>query len=108
MYKSEQRIGKLFFVFSTITVIISSLGLFGLATFTATSRIKEIGIRKVMGASVNQIMILLSKDFIRLIIIAIIVAIPIAYIAMENWLENFAYHTPMEWTVFAFAGVCRF
>ena len=108
MYKNEQRIGKLFFVFSTITVIISSLGLFGLATFTATSRIKEIGIRKVMGASVNQIIILLSKDFIRLIIIAIIVAIPIAYIAMENWLENFAYHTPMEWTVFAFAGCLSF
>jgi putative ABC transport system permease protein len=104
MYKTEQRTGKLFTVFSIIAIFVSCLGLFGLATFTAEQRIKEIGIRKVMGASVNEIVALLSKDFLKLIVVSLFIAVPCSYFGMQNWLHDFAYHIPIDWTVFAWAG----
>lgn len=104
MYNNEQRLGKLFTGFSAIAICISCLGLFGLATFTAAQRVKEIGIRKVMGASINQIIILLSKDFLWLVIIAFVIAAPISWYIMEKWLADFAYRTPMVWSVFVITG----
>ena len=90
-YKTDQRAGTLFNVFAGIAIFISCLGLFGLATYTAQVKVKEIGIRKVLGASVNGIVQLISKDFLKLVIIAIIIAIPVAWWAMSKWLEGFAY-----------------
>ena len=104
MYKTEQRTGRLFTAFSVVAIFISCLGLFGLATFTAAQRIKEIGIRKVMGASVNEIVVLLSKDFLKLIVMALVIAVPASYFGMQNWLQDFAYRIPIDWTVFVVAG----
>jgi ABC-type antimicrobial peptide transport system permease subunit len=104
-YKSDQRAGVLFKVFAGIAILISCLGLFGLATYTAEVKRKEIGIRKVLGSSVSGIVQLISKDFIRLVIIAIIIAIPVGWWAMNNWLQSFAYRIDISWWVFAIAGV---
>jgi putative ABC transport system permease protein len=79
--------------------------LFGLAAFTAERRQKEIGIRKVLGASVKGVITLLSKDFIQLVLIAIVIAVPIAWYAMDKWLQNFAYHVGITWWMFALAGL---
>jgi ABC-type antimicrobial peptide transport system permease subunit len=105
MYKSEQRMSQLFMIFSIITIVISCLGLFGLATFAGIQRMKEIGIRKVMGASVSQIVLLLSKDFLKLVIVALMVATPVSYYAMQSWLQHFAYHGAIHWNTFAIAAV---
>ncbi|WP_234736846.1 ABC transporter permease [Tellurirhabdus bombi] len=105
MYKSEQRTGKLFNFFAGITILVSCLGLFGLATFTAQQRTKEIGIRKVLGASVTGIVALLSKDFLKLVLIGIVIASPIAWWMMNQWLADFAYKIDVEWWVFVLAGV---
>jgi putative ABC transport system permease protein len=105
MYRSEQRIGKIFISFAILAIFIACLGLFGLATFTAEQRTKEIGIRKVMGASVTQIVQLLSKDLLRLVILGIIVASPIAYYFMNKWLQDFAYQVEISWWIFALAGL---
>lgn len=80
------------------------MGLFGLATFTAEQRIKEIGVRKVLGASVSQIVTLLSKDFMKLVIVSIVVSSPIAYYIMSKWLQGFAYRIDIQWWVFIMAG----
>ena len=104
-YQAEQRIGKLFSIFATLTIIISCLGLFGLAMFTAQQRTKEIGVRKVLGASVMGIVVLLSKDFVRLILIAILIVSPIAWFAMNQWLQDFAYRVEISWWIFALAGL---
>ena len=104
MYKTEQRTGKLFTAFSVVAIFISCLGLFGLATFTAQQRVKEIGIRKVMGASVDEIVTLLSMDFLKLIVVSLLIAIPTSYFGMQNWLNDFAYRIPIDWTVFVVAG----
>lgn len=104
MYRSEQRTGKVFAGFSIVAIIISCLGLFGLATFTASQRTKEIGIRKVLGATVNQIVVLLSKDFLRLVLIAFMISIPFAWLGMQTWLQGFEYKVSMDWTVFTLAG----
>jgi putative ABC transport system permease protein len=104
MYRSEQRTGKVFAGFSIVAIIISCLGLFGLATFTASQRTKEIGLRKVLGATANQIVMLLSKDFLRLVLIAFMISIPFALFGMQTWLQGFAYKVSMDWTVFALAG----
>ena len=104
LYRSEERIGALFRFFAGVAIVISCLGLFGLATFTAEQRTKEIGIRKVLGASVTSIVALLSKDFLKLVLIAIIVATPIAWYAMNEWLADFAYKIDISWWVFALAG----
>ncbi len=93
LYQAEQRLARVFGLFTTLAVLIACLGLFGLAAFTAEQRTKEIGIRKVLGATVAGIVVLLSKDFIRLIVVAFVAAVPLAYVVMNRWLlETFAYH----------------
>ncbi len=104
-YKFDQRAGTLFKVFSGIAIFISCLGLFGLATYTAQVKTKEIGIRKVLGASVSGIVQLISKDFLKLVIIAIIISTPVAWWAMNKWLQGFAYRVNITWWVFALAGI---
>ncbi|MBZ4191465.1 ABC transporter permease [Niabella beijingensis] len=103
-YRAAQRTGTLFNVFAGIAIFISCLGLFGLATYTAQRKVKEIGIRKVLGASVPGIVGLLSAGFLKLILVAVVLAVPISHIWMQRWLQNFAYVTPLSWTVFAVAA----
>ena len=105
LYRSEQRQGTLFTTFSCIAIFIACLGLLGLSAFAITQRIKEIGIRKVLGASVGGIVGLLSKDFLKLVAIAAIIAFPIAWYAMHNWLGDFAYRISIQWWVFLVAGI---
>jgi predicted permease len=104
-FKSEQLIGKLSQLFAILAILISCLGLFGLAAYTAEQRSKEIGIRKVLGASVSGLVKLLSKDFLKLIGISILISIPIAWYAMDNWLQDYAYRIEISWWVFIIAGV---
>ena len=104
LYKADIKTSQLILIFSVIAVIICALGLFGLAAFTAERRIKEIGIRKVLGASVQQITTLLSKDFVLLVAIAIVIASPIAWWIMNKWLQDFAYRINIGWKIFAMAG----
>ncbi|WP_343672761.1 ABC transporter permease [Chitinophaga sp.] len=104
LYISEQRMGKLFNIFSLFSILISCLGLFGLAAFTAQRRIKEISIRKVFGASEVNIVAMLSKDFLKLVGIALLVGFPIAGWIMSHWLDNFVYRTRLNWWIFAIAG----
>ncbi|HEY2726995.1 MAG TPA: FtsX-like permease family protein, partial [Parafilimonas sp.] len=103
-FQDEQRTGTLAALFAGLTIFISCLGLFGLATYMAENRIKEIGVRKVLGASVMNITTLLSKDFLMLVIISLIVASPIAWLAMNSWLKNYTYRINVEWWVFVLAG----
>ena len=103
-YESEYRFGKVFLVFSLLTIVIASIGLLGLASFSTEQRIKEIGVRKVLGASVPGIVGLLSREFIKLILIANIFAWPLAWYVMSRWLENFAYRVEIGWWVFGLAG----
>jgi putative ABC transport system permease protein len=96
-YKAEQQFNTFFRFFSGLAIFIACLGLFGLSAFMATQRTKEIGIRKVLGASVSNILTLLSRDFIKLIIFASILAIPLAYWVIQKWLENYAFHFELSW-----------
>ena len=105
MYRAEQRIGTIALTFAVLAILIACLGLFGLAAFMAEQRIKEIGVRKVLGASVFSIVGLLSKDFLKLVLIAIVIASPIAWWAMNQWLKDFAYKIDIEWWMFALAGL---
>ncbi len=105
MYDAEQRLGKIFGVFATLTIVVACLGLFGLAAYTAENRIKEVGIRKVLGASVGQIVFLLSRDMGKLVIIAFIFGAPLAWYAMNNWLQGFEYRTNIGWTIFAMTAL---
>jgi putative ABC transport system permease protein len=104
-YKSDQRFGRLFLYFSGLAILISCLGLLGLSVYSFTIRRKEIGIRKVIGASVLQIIKLLTWDFVKLVLIAFLIAAPIGWLLMNRWLENFAYHIPTSTWVFLVAGV---
>lgn len=104
LYKSEEVVSKLSNYFALLAILISCLGLFGLATFTASQRIKEIGVRKVIGATVPDIVALLSGNFLKLVLISIVVAFPVAWYAMKGWLQNFAYKIELEWWMFALAG----
>lgn len=104
-YQSEARTGKLIEASTFLAVLIACLGLFGLATFTAEQRTKEIGVRKVLGASVANITALLSKDFLKLILIAIIIASPIAWYIMNQWLQNFEFKIKIQWWMFALTGL---
>lgn len=104
-YRAEERFGKLFLNFAFLAIFISCLGLFGLSSYSTIQRTKEIGIRKVLGASVNGIVHLLSKDFIRLVIIAFVIAAPLSWILMHKWLEDFAYRINISWWIFLAAGV---
>jgi putative ABC transport system permease protein len=105
MYTSEQRVGKIAIIFSTLAIFIACLGLFGLATFIAEQRTREIGIRKVLGASVQGIVGLLSKDFVKLVVISFVIAAPVSWWAMNHWLNNFVYRIPLEWWIIALAGL---
>ncbi|WP_407522395.1 ABC transporter permease [Lacibacter sp. MH-610] len=104
MYRAEQRVGKVALSFSLLAIFIACLGLFGLAAYMAEQRTKEIGVRKVLGASVGSITTLLSRDFIKLVGIASLVAFPVAWWAMYQWLQDFAYRVTISWWVFALAG----
>ena len=97
--------GKVFGLFSFLAILIACFGLLGLSAYNVLQRTKEIGIRKVMGASVNSILVLLSKDFLKLVFIALLVAVPIGWYIMNNWLEDFAYRINLNWWVFAVAGI---
>ncbi|HVW97711.1 MAG TPA: ABC transporter permease [Mucilaginibacter sp.] len=104
LYKSEQREGTLFNYFAAIAIMISCLGLLGLAAFTAQVRTREIGVRKVLGASIGRIVALLAQDFIKLVFIAVLIACPVAWLAMHKWLQAFAYRINLSWWVFVAAG----
>jgi putative ABC transport system permease protein len=104
LYDSEQKQGTLFTVFACIAIFIACMGLFGLSAFAIIQRIKEIGIRKVLGASAGNIVTLLSKDFLKLIAIAAVIAFPVAWYAMKHWLQDFAYRVDIAWWVFILAG----
>ena len=104
-YEADEQLGEVFGYFALLAVVIACLGLFGLASFTAEQRTKEIGIRKVLGASVAGIVLLLSKDFARLMGLALVLAAPLAYVLMTRWLESFAYRVDLSWQIFLGAGV---
>jgi putative ABC transport system permease protein len=105
LFKTESLIGRLASVFAVLAIIISCLGLFGLSAFTAERRTKEIGIRKVLGASITGLAQLLSKEFIRLVIIACFIAFPFAWLMMNNWLQDYEYRIQIDWTIFIAAGL---
>jgi putative ABC transport system permease protein len=103
-YRTEQRVGKIFIVFTSLAIIIACLGLFGLAAYAAEQRTKEIGIRKILGASIASIAGMLSFDFIKLVFIAILISLPAGWFLMNKWLQDFAYRVNIQWWVFAVAG----
>jgi putative ABC transport system permease protein len=103
-FNDEERIGKLASFFSILAIFISCLGLFGMATFMAEQRIKEIGVRKVLGATIFNLWGLLSKDFVVLVIISLLIATPLSYYFMSNWLQHYEYHSEISWWIFAAAG----
>ncbi|HLF62541.1 MAG TPA: ABC transporter permease [Saprospiraceae bacterium] len=105
LYEAEQRQGRVFIGFAILAIFIACLGLFGLAAFVAQQRVKEIGVRKVLGASTASIIGLMSRDFLRLVIIALVLASPLAWWFMHQWLDNFAYRINISWWIFAAAGV---
>jgi ABC-type antimicrobial peptide transport system permease subunit len=104
-YKAEERLFTLFKIFSGLAMFISCLGLWGLATFAAQSRTKEIGIRKVLGASVNRIVVLLSKDFLLLVVAAMVIATPLAWYGMNQWLQNYAFRINISWWIIGLTGI---
>src|SRR5204862_3028384 len=105
MFFNEILVSKVSGVFAALAIIISCLGLFGLAAYTAERRTKEIGVRKVLGASVSGIAALLSKDFIKLVGVSCLIAFPIAWVAMNNWLDNYQYRIDISWWIFLAAGL---
>jgi putative ABC transport system permease protein len=105
IYKTELLQSNLLSIFTFISLFITSIGLLGMSLLISQQRIKEIGIRKVNGAKVSEIMTLLNKNFIKWVLIAFIIACPIAYVAMNKWLESFAYKTTLSWWIFALAGI---
>jgi ABC-type antimicrobial peptide transport system permease subunit len=104
-FSTEERIARLVSVFAGLAVMISCLGLFGLASFTAEQRTKEIGIRKVLGASVPNLLALLSKDFVLLVVISCLVSIPLAWYLLSNWLLAYEYRTEISWWIFAVSAL---
>lgn len=105
LYQSEQRQGSIFTIFSCIAIFIACLGLLGLSAFAITQRIKEIGIRKVLGASVTEIVKVLSMSFLKLVLLAAVIALPIAWLTMNKWLQDFAYRIHIQWWVLLMAGI---
>jgi ABC-type antimicrobial peptide transport system permease subunit len=104
-FADERRTGTLAGLFAGLTIFISCLGLFGLATYTAENRIKEIGVRKVLGASVPGITVLLSRDFLKLVVVSFFIAAPLAWYAMYTWLKGYSYRVEIRWWVFLLAGL---
>ena len=105
MYTAEDKLRSLLWIFTCIAIFIGCLGLFGLAAYTAERRKKEVGIRKVLGASTESVVMLLSKDFVVLVVIALCIASPVAWIFMNKWLQDFAYRVNINWWVFAIAAI---
>jgi ABC-type antimicrobial peptide transport system permease subunit len=105
MFQTEMLMSKLSRVFAALAILISCLGLFGLAAYTAERRVKEIGIRKVLGATVANLAGLLSIDFLKLILLSLLLAFPLAWLAMHKWLQNYAYRVDIHWWVFILAGI---
>jgi len=105
LYSAEERTGSLAATFAILAILIACLGLLGLTAFAAQQRTKEIGIRKVLGASVANIVGLLSKDFLVLVLISMLIAFPVAWWAMSSWLEDFVYRINISWWIFALAGI---
>jgi putative ABC transport system permease protein len=105
MYKSEENLAAAIRLFAVLAIMISCLGILGLAEFSIKKRTKEIGIRKVNGARVFEVMALLNNDFMRWVLIAFLIAVPIAWYVMNLWLKNFAYRTSLSWWIFALAGL---
>jgi putative ABC transport system permease protein len=99
-YAAEERLSALIRYFTMMAILISCLGLFGLASFSAEQRIREIGIRKVLGASIGSVVMLLTRDFFKLVLLAMVIASPLAWFIMHKWLQDFAYQTPISWIVF--------
>jgi putative ABC transport system permease protein len=108
LYKKDIRQQAILTVFAILAIFVACLGLFGLASFTATKRFKEIGVRKVLGSSVREIVVLLSKDLVKPVLIAMCIALPLGYYVMNKWLQDFAYKTPVSWWVFALAALATF
>jgi putative ABC transport system permease protein len=108
LYEAEDKLGKVVTYFAFLAIIIACLGLFGLASFATEQRTKEIGIRKVLGASESSILMLLSREYTQIIVIATLISWPLAYYLMYKWMENFAYHTGLRWYVFILAGILVF
>ena len=104
-YESEAHFGNLFFNFAVLAIFISCLGLLGLSSYSTMQRTKEIGIRKVLGANVTGIVNLLSREFVKLVLIALLIAVPITWFGMNKWLEDFAYRTSISWWVFGVTGL---
>lgn len=104
-YEAEQRLGQIFMIFTLLSIIIACLGLLGLATFNAQKRVKEIGVRKVLGAGVGQIVYRLSVDFLKLVGIAVIIALPLGWYAMDRWLQDFSYRIDIPWWIFAISAL---
>jgi ABC-type antimicrobial peptide transport system permease subunit len=105
LYAAEQRVASLSFYFASMAILISCLGLFGLATFTAERRTKEIGIRKVMGSSATNIVLLLSADFTKMVLLSIVIALPVSYWLLDMWLQRFAFHIELGSWYFVLAGL---
>lgn len=105
MYKAEDKLKSLLWIFTGMAIFVGCLGLFGLAAYAAERRTKEIGIRKVLGASVQNIVVLLSEDFVKLVLVAVLIASPIAWYFLNDWLQDFAYRINISWWIFAFAGL---
>lgn len=108
LYREDIRSGHLFNIFAGIAILLSCLGLFGLVTYTAELKVKEIGVRKTLGASVSNIILLISKDFLKLVLISIAIAFPLSWWIMNDWLDNFAYRTSIDWWIFVLAGCLSF
>jgi len=108
MYKADQRVGSIALIFSVLAILIGCMGIFGLAAFIAEQRTKEIGIRKVLGASAQGIVHLLSKEFMKLVAISFVIAAPIGWWMMHKWLQDFAYRADMGWWIFPLAGMIAF
>ncbi|QEC73379.1 FtsX-like permease family protein [Arachidicoccus ginsenosidivorans] len=104
LYDTETRLTKLFNIFALLAIMITCSGLFSLVSLMVRKRTKEIGIRKVMGATVSNIVLLISKEFVGLVILSFFVAMPFAYYALNRWLQNYAYKTQLSWWLFALAG----
>jgi putative ABC transport system permease protein len=104
LYSAEIRLGNVMKLFSSVATVLACLGLFGLSSYTAQQRVKEIGLRKVLAASIGDIVTALSKDFVKLSAIAVAIAFPLAWWAMTKWLQEFSYRTDMSWSLFLAAG----
>jgi putative ABC transport system permease protein len=104
-YRSEEKLSKLFISAAVLAIVLSCMGLFAIAVMVMAQRTKEIGVRKVLGASVASIVALLSKDFLKLVLVGIVIASPLAWYTMNEWLKEYAYKIDIEWWVFALAGL---